>query len=159
MRLRPYKNIENKIDGAVITLVDIDAIKTSHVQSIAADQVVNGIVDIVQRPLVVLDRSGTIRKASRAFYRLFRISPQEAEGRPIYELNDGSWDVPRLKTLLDDLLSRQDRVEDYDIVVEHPHLGRKTWILNAVGVGGRTDDSRLILLAYASNEDGDAEKS
>jgi two-component system, chemotaxis family, CheB/CheR fusion protein len=159
MRLRPYKNVDNKIDGAVITLVDIDAIKNTNARTVAADQIVSDLVDIVQRPLAVLDQHGVLRKASRAFYRTFRISPQEAEGRLVYDLNDGTWNLPRLHVLLDELLSRQNRVEDYDIVVDHPHVGRKTWILNAVGIGDHTADSRLVLLAFASNEETDGDRS
>jgi two-component system CheB/CheR fusion protein len=153
MRLRPYKSIENRIDGAVVTLVDIHAMKVNMAEHAAADQIVTSVVDIIRRPLVVLSVNGQVRKASRAFYRLFRVSPQEAEGREIYELNERSWDVPRMRGLLEDFMRRQDRVEDYEIVLDHPQIGRKTWIIDAVAVGGRTEDFRLVLLACRAGDE------
>jgi len=147
MRIRPYKSVENKIDGAVLTLVDIHAMKMNLASHATADRVVMAVADIVHRPLIVLDRRGRVVRASRAFYRRFRISPQEAEGRDVYELNEGSWNIPRLRALFEELISRQDRVEDYEIVLEHPQLGRKTWILNAIAVGGKADESRLVLVS------------
>jgi two-component system, chemotaxis family, CheB/CheR fusion protein len=153
MRIRPYKSIENKIDGAILTLVDIDAVKSNVANDAAADQTISAIVDLVRRPVVVLDRTGRVQSASHAFYRLFRLSPQEVEGRPIYEIHDGVWNVPRLKNLLDDIMTRKDRVENYEITLDHPHLGRKTWVLNAASIGSRGEDSRRVLLGYTSNEE------
>ena len=36
-----------------------------------------------------------VRSASRAFYQTFHVSPAETEGRLIYELGNGEWDIPR----------------------------------------------------------------
>ena len=44
------------------------------------------IVDTVREPLIVLDDALRVVVASRSFYRAFNVTPQETEGRPLYEL-------------------------------------------------------------------------
>ena len=59
------------------------------------------IVETVRQPLLVLDMELRIRMANRAFYRMFHVSPAEAEGRLIYSLSDGTWDLPALRAELE----------------------------------------------------------
>ena len=58
------------------------------------------IVDTVREPLLILDETLRVRSANRAFYQTFHVSSQETEGRLIYELGNGQWDIPDLRTLL-----------------------------------------------------------
>ena len=58
------------------------------------------IVDTVREPLLILDATLRVRSANRAFYQTFKVSPGETEGRLIYELGNGQWDIPDLRTLL-----------------------------------------------------------
>ena len=59
------------------------------------------IVDTVREPLLILDATLRVQSANRAFYQTFHVSPGETEGRLIYELGNGQWDIPDLRTLLD----------------------------------------------------------
>jgi PAS domain-containing protein len=56
------------------------------------------IVDTVREPLLILDATLRVRSANRAFYQTFHVSPGETEGRLIYELGNGQWDIPDLRT-------------------------------------------------------------
>ena len=56
------------------------------------------IVDTVREPLLILDATLRVRSANRAFYQRFHVSPAETEGRLIYELGNGQWDIPDLRT-------------------------------------------------------------
>lgn len=60
------------------------------------------IVDTVREPLLTLDATLRVRSANRAFYQTFQVSAAETEGRLIYELGNGQWDIPDLRTLLED---------------------------------------------------------
>ena len=42
----------------------------------------------------------SVRSANRAFYQTFHVSPEETVNRLIYELGNGQWDIPGLRTLL-----------------------------------------------------------
>ena len=57
----------------------------------------NAIVATVREPLVVLDQDLRVIAASRSFYRTFKVNPGETEGRPLYELGNGEWDIPKLR--------------------------------------------------------------
>jgi PAS domain-containing protein len=72
-----------------------DAPLVEEIETYAQD-----IVDTVREPLLMLDTTLRVRSANRAFYQTFQVSPVETENRLIYELGNGQWDIPALRTLL-----------------------------------------------------------
>ena len=62
------------------------------------------IVDTVREPLLILDTTLRVQSANRAFYQTFHVSAEETENRLIYELGNGQWDIPDLRTLLEDVV-------------------------------------------------------
>jgi PAS domain-containing protein len=101
------------------------------------------LIDSVREGLVVLGWDLRVHSANRSFYQAFRVDPTETEGRPIYELGNGQWNIPRLRQLLEDILPRQTRFDDFEVEHDFEHIGRRTMLLNAC----RLDHERLILLA------------
>jgi two-component sensor histidine kinase len=89
------------------------------------------IVDTVREPVVVLDKGLRVIAASRSFYSAFRVSPEETQGRLLYALGDGQWDIPRLRVLLEKILPEHGVMEDYEVEHEFPNLGLRTMRLNA----------------------------
>jgi PAS domain-containing protein len=82
------------------------------------------IVVTVREPLLILDATQRVRSANRAFYQTFHVSPAETEGRLIYELGNGQWDIPDLRTLLDDIVPKSSSAG-----VTHPsELCGRTWL-------------------------------
>lgn len=89
------------------------------------------IVDTVREPLLMLDPTLRVRSANRAFYQTFHVSPEETENRLIYELGNGQWDIPALRTLLDDIVPQQSVFNDYELEHDFPAIGRRVILLNA----------------------------
>jgi two-component sensor histidine kinase len=89
------------------------------------------IVDTVREPVVVLDKGSRVIAASRSFYSAFKVSPEETQGRLLYALGDGQWDIPKLRVLLDKIIPERGVMEDYEVEHEFPNLGRRTMRLNA----------------------------
>jgi len=89
------------------------------------------IVDTVREPVVVLDKGLRVIAASRSFYSAFKVSPEETQGRLLYALGDGQWDIPKLRLLLDKIIPEHGVMEDYEVEHEFPNLGRRTMRLNA----------------------------
>jgi len=89
------------------------------------------IVDTVREPLLILDETLRVRSANRAFYQTFQVSPQETEGRLIYELGNGQWDIPDLRTLLEDIVPRSSVFQDFELEHTFPVIGRRVMLLNA----------------------------
>src|SRR5207245_5430706 len=85
LRVRPYRTLDNKIDGAVIVFQDIDLIKNSLEQARHARDYAQALVETVRDSLVVLDEGFRVRSANEAFYRVFETSPQETLGKSLFE--------------------------------------------------------------------------
>ena len=73
------------------------------------------IVDTVREPLLILDATLRVQSANRAFYQTFHVSPAETEGRLIYELGNGQWDIPDLRTLLEDIVPKSSVFDDFEL--------------------------------------------
>src|SRR5580692_5936666 len=89
------------------------------------------IVDTVREPLLILDATLRVRSANRAFYQTFHVSPDETEGRLIYELGNGQWDIPDLRTLLEDIVPKSSVFDDFELEHTFPAIGRRVMLLNA----------------------------
>jgi two-component system, chemotaxis family, CheB/CheR fusion protein len=142
MRIRPYRTAENKLDGAVITWIDITALKVSLEHSRAYAE---AIVDNARESLLVLDGQLRVQTANQTFYRTFRVSTRETEDLPLYELGEGQWNIPRLRHMLDEILPKNNTVNNFEVDQEFPQIGRRSMMVNArrIEMGGRA----LILLA------------
>jgi len=104
-----------------------------------------GIVETVREPLLILDGQLRVRSANGAFYRTFHVSPQDTEGRRLYDLGNGQWDIARLHALLEEILPQHATFDDFDVEHDFPGIGRKIMLLNARKL--RYADAALILLA------------
>ena len=63
--------------------------------------------------------------------RLFQVSLAETEGRLIYELGNGQWDIPDLRTLLEDIVPKSSVFDDFEFEHTFPTIGRRVMLLNA----------------------------
>jgi two-component system CheB/CheR fusion protein len=145
-RLQPYRTLDNMIDGVVLTFTDI----TARIRSVAAEAALaqlEGIVNTVREPLMVLDDTLKVVSASRSFYQTFQVTPGDTVGRQIYRLGNGQWDIPVLRGLLAGVLSSGDVFEDYAVEQDFPSIGQRKILLNAQRIIGKTTDPQLILLS------------
>jgi two-component system CheB/CheR fusion protein len=108
LRIRPYKGVEHRIEGAVVALVDIDAAKRHELEVSRAREYAEAIVHTVRHPLVVLDGSLRVRTANPAFEEAFRVSMSDVRGRPIFQIANGRWDEATLRESLESLLAAED---------------------------------------------------
>ena len=92
---------------------------------------VQGIVDTVGQPILMLDTALRIRSANRAFYQTFQLSAEEIENRLLYELGDSQWDIPALRALLEDTISTGSRLDDFELEKTFPAVGLRVMLLNA----------------------------
>ena len=82
-----------------------------------------GIVDTVREPVLVLDKDLRVIAASRSFYSAFKVSPEDTQGRLLYALGDGQWDIPKLRVLLEKIVPEQGVMEGYEVEHEFPDVG------------------------------------
>src|SRR3954471_10794261 len=105
------------------------------------------IIDTVRDPLLVLDAELRVRSASRSFYEDFAVEPRETEGRLVYELGNGQWDIPELRTLLEGILPEAGSFRDFEVTHDFEGIGRRRMLLNGRKVRRPGNHSELILLS------------
>jgi two-component sensor histidine kinase len=105
------------------------------------------IVDTIREPLLVLDPDLRVVAASRSFYLKFHAEPQFTQGLLLGALGEGQWDLPALRAQLERIAPDKSVLEDYEVELDFPHLGRRTLLLNARKVFYEGNHSGNILLA------------
>jgi PAS domain-containing protein len=105
-----------------------------------------GIVDTVREPVLVLDRDLRVIAASRSFYSAFEVKPDDTQGRLLYALGDGQWDIPKLRVLLEKIIPEKGVMEGYEVEHHFPGIGNRTMRLNARQVFYSDGANTTILL-------------
>ena len=49
------------------------------------------------KSFLILDADLEVVSANQIFYQTFRVLPEQTEGRSLYELGNGQWNIPKLK--------------------------------------------------------------
>jgi len=142
MRVRPYKTWDNKIDGAVISFQDIDAMKRNLDQM---HQHADALIENAREAILILNSSLQVISANLAFCREFGVSREETESRAVYDLGDGQWNIPRLRELLENILPNNGRVEDFEVRHDFPHLGQRVMMLNAGRIEPQAGQKMILL--------------
>jgi two-component system CheB/CheR fusion protein len=124
-----------------------DALKVSGQEIQRALDYANAIVSTVRGPLLIMDGELRVEKANRAYYDIFVVRPEETEGRLLYELGDGQWDFPSLRTALGEVLPKDSSFEDFEVDREFPQIGQRTMCLNARRLRNEQGGSERIFLA------------
>lgn len=115
----------------VLAMEDVTERRRSEADLRAIETYAQDIVDTVREPLLILDTTLRVQSGNRAFYHTFKVSPDETENRLIYELGNGQWDIPALRTLLEDIVPTSSVFNDFELVHDFPELGRRVMLLNA----------------------------
>ena len=111
-----------------------------------ASALAQAIVDTIRDPLLVLDQDLRVVTANRTFHQTFRMSRQDIQGRPVYGLGDGQWDIPELRLLLEEVAPQRAVMEAYEVERNFPAIGRRSMLLNAREVFNQRSAPTLILL-------------
>lgn len=112
-----------------------------------SNEYVDNIVDTVREPLLVLDADLGVILANRSFYSTFQVTPEDTEGKLVYNLGDRQWDIPRLRKLLEEILPKNTSFDDFEVEHSFETIGYKAMLLNARRIHHKENQTRMILLA------------
>jgi two-component system CheB/CheR fusion protein len=159
LRIRPYKNADNRIDGAVLALFEQRA---SHGAPGDGDTMLgratpeNGfgraLLDGMPQPVMLLDSNGRVATVNGAFSQFFKVVRADIEGRHLFDVFDGQFDVSELRDLVQQRLTNQERVEGVLLNREFAGIGRRKMSIAAHRrcVRGRFADPVGVRYNFAS---------
>ncbi|NOT25217.1 MAG: response regulator [Acidobacteria bacterium] len=140
VRIRPYRTVDNVIDGAVVVFVDIDALVRARLYA-------ESIIATVRAPLVVMDDAFVIVTANAAFNRAFDGGGRGTEGRSLFELSNGTFDRPELRELLVQVLPQNRAVIDFPVKQSPESSQSVVTLVNATRLVNSPGERPLILLS------------
>ena len=106
------------------------------------------IFNTMREPLIILDQNLKVVSASRSFYDVFKVKPEETVGQLIYDLGNKQWDIPKLRELLEDILPKKTTFDNYEVEHNFTSIGRRIMLLNARQIEQGMGKERIILLAF-----------
>ena len=103
------------------------------------------IAETVREPLLILDSDLIVLSANKRFYNVFKAVPEETLGKCIYDLGNRQWDIPGIRVLFAELISKDAMIDDYTVEHVFPDIGHKIIMLN--GRRFRSEGRNMIVLA------------
>ncbi|RYZ28911.1 MAG: PAS domain S-box protein [Chitinophagaceae bacterium] len=101
----------------------------------------------IRESLLILDKNLRIKNANSTFYKTFHMTEEETEGKLLYDLGNGQWNIPKLKELLEDIIPRNSQVMDFEVSNTFPYIGEKVMVVNGRRLVRKLHSEHLILLA------------
>ena len=117
------KDDRGNVVGVVLIFRDITERRRAEQLIESAREYAESIVATVREPLLILDPELHVRSANRSFYETFKVEPAETEGRSIYDLGNGQWNIPALRTLLEEILPLHISFDDFEVEHDFNHIG------------------------------------
>lgn len=89
------------------------------------------VVDTTKESFLLLDKECRVIAGNESFYRMFQVEPEETEGKVVYELGNGEWNIPALRTLIEGILSKNSFFKGFEVAHNFQSIGRRTMLLNS----------------------------
>ena len=106
-----------------------------------------GIINTVREPLIILYEDLSVALTNYSFCQVFKVKPEETEGRFIYDLGNHQWDIPKLRELLEGILPKTTSFDSFEVEHDFPDLGKRIMLLNACRIYLESNRTKLIIIA------------
>lgn len=116
-------------------------LSSSHVQ-------IQGIVDTLYEPVVILDTNFYVLAANHAFYQTFRAERADTIGQSLFDLGNGQWDIPDLRTLLGEVVPKSAAILGFQVTHDFPDLGGRTMLVSARQLSQPGSNSNQMLVQF-----------
>jgi two-component system CheB/CheR fusion protein len=158
LRIRPYKNVENRIDGAVLTLFDVDVPKRSEQRLRLAQEFTNALMSVIEHPVAILDSALYVRGANESFARAVGVSAGALVGKRFSDF-DGGWNLSALEERLQVAAGMQTGFERLSIDLDGNGVRRTVWLSGRWIDWYESPNTRVLLLAIAPGQETPASGS
>jgi PAS domain S-box-containing protein len=139
----------NRISGtATLWLVTFFLLRQGAYQVIEkALAYTNAIVETVRDPLLVLDSAHRVKTANRSFLETFRLTQRDTDNVLLYDLDQGQWNIPELRSKLEEILPQHSELHDFEVHRDFPHLGNRTILVSARPLYRPGNNTEMILIS------------
>jgi two-component system, chemotaxis family, CheB/CheR fusion protein len=144
LRVRPYRTSENRIEGVVLVLVDVDQLRRIQQQLQSARDFATAVTESMGIPIVVLNKDFRIRSANSAFREMAKRAPDDLIGRSLPDIAELLWSMGSIRPMLEDL-SRQEP-GGRGVEAEHEATAPAERAFQVRGRIVRVDDEEVMLL-------------
>ena len=156
VRILPYRTLDDRIDGTVVTFSDVSRMKEIENNLRFERAYAEKIAETVRHPLLVLDDQLRVLSANRAFYEMFQIDPAQTTARKVYDLGNGQWDIPQLRTLLEEIIPKESAFRDFRVEHVFQQIGRKVMLVSGRLVQPTINMPQRLLLTITDITQRDA---
>lgn len=153
----PLFDTANNVKSIIVKVEDItenealissnQTLKKSNELLAEAYEYSEAIIGTIHETMLILNKGFYIKSASKSFYKKHGITKKETEGKHLFELQNGQWDIRELHGLLNNTDANSNAIQDLEVKRTFPNLGEKIMLLNASSFLKKTDGEELILLA------------
>ena len=143
----PTLNAAGEITGVALVFRDVTERKLLEREVQDAREYADNILATLRDPFLVLDKNLRVVTANHAFYANFQVTQEDTQGCFVYDLGNRQWDIPKLRTLLEEVLPENHTFQDFEVEHDFSTIGRKVMLLNARRIRRPGNNSVLILLA------------
>lgn len=144
LRVQPYRTSDNRIDGAVLTLIDVNQLRTARIEAETARAFAESVVESIKTPLVTLREDFRVRAANRAFYEDYQVEPAQVENRLFLDLDGTKWGLPELRIAFEQIVRNRAASPDLEFEGEFHGQGKRTLCINLFPVEAAGE--KLILM-------------
>ena len=147
VRIAPYIKSDH-IFGTVLTFTNVTGFRASIGQAIYEREYTKTILNTIADPLVVLSADVRVQAGNRAFYTMFGVSRDQTQGVSLYELENRAFDLARLRTQLEEMLTGGDAFKPFEVHHDFPMIGPRTVMVDARSFTLPRQSGRMILLVF-----------
>jgi PAS domain S-box-containing protein len=147
VHIAPYAASDRQVSGAVLTFTNVTAFRACIAEAIYEREYTKAILNTVIQPLVVLDCELRVQTANRAFYAMFGVLREQAQGIPLCDLGDRDWKEGPLWSSLKATLRGAGSFQTTEVERGFA-IGRRTVLLDARRLSHDGGAGDMILLAF-----------
>jgi two-component system CheB/CheR fusion protein len=148
VRISPYVPDGHQVIGAVLTFTNVTAFRASVNQAIYEREFTKAIVNTVASPLVVLSADQRVLSGNRAFYTMFEVTCEQAQGVPLHEIGNGAFEVAQLRQQLGEVFVGGQTFRPVEVEGVVTAKGQRTLIVDAYPVSLPGHSERRILVTF-----------
>ncbi|WP_264564269.1 chemotaxis protein CheB [Flavobacterium sp. N3904] len=104
------------------------------------------ILSTVHEPVLILDKDIKIKSANKSFCKTFHVTEDECVGKSLYKLGNNQWNIPKLRTLIEEIVLENKHFHDFEVEHIFPTIGKKIMLLNAHRIIQARENEELIVL-------------